>query len=200
MRAEGLTQWDAVSDTEVTGPALPVWHLAAGATLAVAAFAMVVGWQTTERVETAPVADSGSTTNPVAAGSIHPAVEKNAAPDQEIGILQDGRAIFPPASTQKSFSIAAQPKRPGTDKPAETLALWAEHTYPYLAQDGSERRAMFSWMVAGTRIGMSRSAALALGIDTVIAGRENARGVCWPAEAPADRPLPKGALGIHCER
>lgn len=199
LQAEGLTEWDALSKTEVTGPALPPWHLAAGAALAVGAFAMVVGWQTTGRVETLSASDSTGTTNPVATGSIQPPPEKS-APESEIGTLQDGQAIFPPDSTEKSFAIPAQPARPGPDKPAETVALWAEHTYPYLARNGPERRAMFSWMVAGTRVGMSRSAALALGIDTVIAGRENARGVCWPADLPPARASQKGALGIHCER
>jgi uncharacterized RDD family membrane protein YckC len=205
LRAEGLTEWDTASETEVTGPALPLWHLSVGAALAVAAFAMVVAWQTTGRVDAPSVADT-DVMNPVTAGSIRPALEPSPIADSEIGIVQNGRASFPPESTQKSFVIRMQSGRPGTDKTVETLALWAERTYPYLAQDGPARRAMFSWMVAGTRVGMSRSEGLALGIDTVIAGRDNGLGVCWPADLPPDRipttaagnPQQK-ALGIHCE-
>lgn len=66
---------------------------------------------------------------------------------------------------------------------------------------------MFAWMIAGTRVGLPRGAALALGIDTVFSGRENGSGVCWPAELPPDR-MPKEiasspekvVLGVRCER
>lgn len=206
LRAEGLTRWDAESETEVTGPALPFWHLSIGAALAVAAFAMVVLWQATGRDNIAAMAESSATMSPASGGSISSPSEPRPVPGAEIGAVQDGRAVFPPESTQKSFVIPVQAARPGTDKTIETLALWAEHTYPYLKQDGPERRAMFSWMVAGTRVGMSRSAGLALGIDTVIAGRENGRGVCWPADLPPGRSLTiaggdpqQAALGIRCE-
>src|SRR5205085_11046557 len=107
---------------------------------------------------------------------------------------------------RKSFAIKAPAARPGAGKSTEELALWAERTYPYFLADGPERRAMFAWMVAGTRVGLPRNAALALGIDTVVSGRESARGVCWPVMLAPER-IPRdvardsnqGALGIRCE-
>jgi hypothetical protein len=205
LRAEGLTRWDTTSGTEVTGPALPLWHICVGATLAVAAFAMVLLWQTAGKPSMASLADSGGVPHPAAVGPIGAAPGQSTVPSSEIGTVQGGRASFPPESTLKSFVIAAQPARPAASQPPETLALWAEHSYPYLAKAGPERRAMFSWMVAGTRAGMSRSAALALGIDTVVAGRESGRGVCWPTDLPPDRNTPgagasaRAPLGIYCE-
>jgi hypothetical protein len=55
---------------------------------------------------------------------------------------------------------------------------------------------MFAWMIAGTRVGLARGAALALGIDTVFSGRENGSGVCWPAELPPDR-MPRKSRAVR---
>ena len=108
---------------------------------------------------------------------------------------------------KKSFAIVVLPGRPSANAPAEQMARWAERTYPYFVGDGPERRALIEWLIAGTRIGVPRGAALALGIDTVVSGRQNGRGVCWPVLLPPDR-IPKdvaihpemGGLGIRCER
>lgn len=218
LRLKGLTYWDTHSEIGVTGPKLPIWHVSAGAALAIAAFGMVLMLQTTGRRDNAALAGAEGSANTSSASTVHPisndaavsASQASAAADAQkaqTGAIQNGNAVFPATSTQKSFAIKAPPARPSASKSAEVLAIWAEHTYPYFVPDGPERRAMFAWMVAGTRVGLSRSAALALGIDTVVSGREIGSGVCWPADLPSDR-TPKGVpgspeqvvLGIRCER
>lgn len=208
LRVKGVTSWDARSETRVIGPLLPIWHLSAGAAMAIAAFAMVLTLQVAARRDNAAIPLANEPAKSMAAGAIQPAPSSNEAAasasekslaaqmeNLKIGAIQGGNAVYPANSPQKSFAIAAPPGRPAASKSAEVLALWAEHTYPYLVGDTPERRAMFAWMVAGTRVGMSRSAALALGIDTVVSGRAGGRGVCWPAELPPDR-LPKAPPGI----
>jgi uncharacterized RDD family membrane protein YckC len=209
LRRNGLTPWDARAETEVTGPPLPLWHLSAGAALAIAAFGVVLTWQMTRRGGDAAPARADDSVRPMAAGPIlqAPASPAAAPGPQTTGVIDGGHAVFPASGAQKPFPIVPPPGRPGADKSAEVLARWAEHTDPYLAAAGPERRAMFAWMVAGARAGLSRSAALALGIDTVVSAREGGRGVCWPADLPPDK-LPKGisgttgqpVLGIRCDR
>jgi hypothetical protein len=195
-----------------------MWHLAAGAALAIATFGMVLMALTTGRPDPSTLARAGAESH--AAGPIQPtpsaadiaasaaaAAALADANNAKIGAIQNGDAVFLASSAQKSFAIKAPPLRPSANKSAEELAIWAERAYPYFVADGPERRAMFAWMVAGTRAGMPRGAALALGIDTVFSGRENGNGVCWPAELPPDR-IPKAVtssqekvvLGIRCER
>jgi len=219
LRVKGVTAWDAISKTRVIGPLLPIWHLSAGAAMAMAAFAMVLTLQVAARRDNATITVANESGKPMAAGAIQPtpsssgsaasASERSNAAQMEnlkIGAIQGGNAVFPANSPQKSFAIAAPPGRPAASKSPEVLALWAEHTYPYLVADGPERRAMFAWMVAGTRAGLSRSAGLAMGIDTVVSGRAAGSGICWPAEVPPDR-LPKAppgvpqavVLGVRCD-
>ena len=60
-------------------------------------------------------------------------------------------------------------------------------------------------LVAGTRAGLPRNHALALGIDIVVSGLENGHGVCWPAAKPpadagtADNTA-KLVSNLRCER
>jgi uncharacterized RDD family membrane protein YckC len=210
FRLNGRTYWDKQSKTRVIGAVLPMWHLSAGAALTIAAFGMVLMSLTAGRTDNAAPATSRTqpTPPPAAAAESAAAASTAAAADSaQIGAIQNSNAVFLANSAQKSFAIKAPPARPSASKPAEELALWAERTYPYFAADGPERRAMFAWMVAGTRVALPRGAALALGIDTVFSGRENGSGVCWPAELPRDR-MPKEVasgpdkvvLGIRCER
>jgi uncharacterized RDD family membrane protein YckC len=219
LRIKGVTAWDAHSETRVIGPLLPIWHVSAGAAMAIAAFGMVLTLQTSVRRDNTARMPANDPARSVAAGTIQPTPSSAASAastpegsvaaqtqNLQIGAIQSGNAVFPANSAQKSFAIAAPPGRPSASKSAEVLALWAEHTYPYLVADGAERRAMFAWMVAGTRVGLSRRAALALGIDTVVSGREGGSGVCWPTELPPDR-IPKEppgvpqavVLGIRCD-
>ena len=225
LRLKGSTYWDEHSETEVAGAALPMWHLSTGAALAIAGFGMVLLWQTSERGDNSALRRADGSPKSAVAGSIQPppassisdaapapqgsapasvAAEPQSTPT--IGI-RNGSAVLLANGAQKAFAITAPPSRPSANKSVEELALWAERTYPYLLTEGPERKAMFAWMVAGTRVGLPRNAALALGIDTVVSGRENARGVCWPVVLPAER-IPKdvasnpdrGVLGIRCER
>jgi uncharacterized RDD family membrane protein YckC len=219
LRVKGVTSWDAKSETRVIGPLLPIWHLSAGAAMAIAAFAMVLTLQVTARRDDTALAPAGEPAKSVAAGTIQPmpsstdsaaSAAKGAVAAQtqnmQIGAIQNGKAVFPANGPTKSFAITAPRGRPSSSKSAEVLALWAQHTYPYLLAAGPEQRAMFAWMVAGTRVGLTRSAALALGIDTVVSGREGGSGVCWPEELPPGR-IPKEApgvpqavvLGIRCD-
>jgi hypothetical protein len=216
FRLNGRTYWDKQSKTRVTGAVLPMWHLAAGAALAIAAYGMVLMSLTTWRADTTALARAGTESpapiqsTPSAADTAASAAAASAIADAnsaQIGAIQNGNAVFLANSAQKSFAIKAPPARPSANKSAEELAIWAERTYPYFVANGPERRAMFAWMVAGTRVGLPRGAALALGIDTVFSGRENGSGVCWPAELPPAR-IPKEVasspekvvLGIRCER
>ena len=210
FRLNGRTYWDKQSRTRVRGAVLPMWHLSAAAALAIAAYGMVLMSLTAGRADNAAPATSRAEPMPPpadAAASAAAASAAAAANSAKIGALQNGSAVFLANSAQKSFAIKAPPARPSANKSAEELAIWAERTYPYFVADGPERRAMFAWMIAGTRAGLPRGAALALGIDTVFSGRENGGGVCWPAELPPDR-MPKEVasspekivLGIRCER
>ncbi len=207
FRLNGRTYWDKQSRTRVMGAVLPMWHLSAGAALAIAAYGIVLMSLTAGRADNAAPATSRTEPMPPAADvpqSASPAVVADSA---KIGAIQNGNAVFLASSAQRSFAIKAPPARPSASKSAEELAIWAERTYPYFVADTPERRAMFAWMIAGTRVGMARGAALALGIDTVFSGRENGSGVCWPAELPPAR-MPKEipssrekvVLGIRCER
>jgi RDD family len=210
FRLNGRTYWDKQSKTRVIGAVLPMWHLSAGAALAIGAFGMVLMSLTAGRADNAAPATSRGQPMPPpadAAESAAPASAAAAANSAQIGAIQNGNAVFLANSAQKSFAIKAPPARPSASKSAEELAIWAERTLPYFVADGPERRAMFAWMIAGTRVGLPRGAALALGIDTVFSGRENGSGVCWPAELPPDR-MPKEiasspekvVLGVRCER
>ena len=210
FRLNGRTYWDKQSKTRVIGAVLPLWHLSAGAALTVAALGMVLMSLTAGRADNAAPATSRTQpmpSPPDGAESAAAASAAAAANSAQIGVIQNGNAVFLASSAQKSFAIKAPPGRPSADKSAEELAIWAERTYPYFLADGPERRAMFAWMVAGTRVGLPRGAALALGIETVFSGRQNGSGVCWPADLPPDR-IPKevasspekALLGIRCER
>jgi len=210
FRLNGRTYWDEQSKTRVIGAVLPMWHLSAGAALVIGAYGMVLMSLTAGRADNAAPATVRTEPMPPPADvaeSAAPASAAAAANSARIGAIQNGNAVFLANSAQKSFAIKAPPARPSANKSAEELALWAERTYPYFVADGPERRAMFAWMIAGTRVGLPRGAALALGIDTVFSGRENGSGVCWPAELPPDR-VPKEiastpekvVLGIRCER
>ena len=222
LRLKGSTYWDEHSETEVAGAVLPAWHVSTGAALAIAGFGMVLLWQTTGRTDNAAMARvsgpakaiiTGPTQPPSSSVSATPAqVSPVAAPATEapstgtIGI-RNGSAVLLANDAAKSFAITSPPARPSASKSVEELALWAERTYPYFLADGAERKAMFAWMIAGTRVGLPRNAALALGIDTVVSGRENARGVCWPVMLQPERIASdlasnpdKGVLGVRCER
>ena len=210
FRLNGRTYWDKQSKTRVIGAVLPMWHLSAGAALAIAAYGMVLMSLTAGRTDNAAPATSRTEPMPSPADAAESAAAASAAAaanSAQIGAIQNGNAVFLANSAQKSFAIKTPPARPSASKSAEELAIWAERTYPYFVADGPERRAMFAWMIAGTRVGLPRGAALALGIDTVFSGRENGSGVCWPAELPPDR-IPKEVasspekvvLGIRCER
>lgn len=210
FRLNGRTYWDKQSKTRVIGAVLPIWHLSAGAALTIAAFGMVLVSLTAGLADNATPATRRTEPMPPPADAAESAAAASAAAaaaSAQIGAIHNGNAVFPANSAQKSFAIKAAPARPSANKSAEELAIWAERTYPYFVADGPERRAMFAWMIAGTRAGLPRGAALALGIDTVFSGRENGSGVCWPAELPPDR-MPKEiasspekiVLGIRCER
>jgi hypothetical protein len=210
FRLSGLTYWDKQSKTRVIGAVLPIWHLSAGVALAIAAYGMVLMSLTGGRADDAGPATSRTEPMPSPADAAESAAAASAAAaanSAQIGAVQNGNAVFLANSAQKSFAIKTPPARPSASKSAEELAIWAERTYPYFVADRPERRAMFAWMIAGTRVGLPRGAALALGIDTVFSGRENGSGVCWPAELPPDR-MPKeiasspekAVLGIRCER
>ena len=222
LRLKGLSYWDEQSETEVAGSVLPMWHLSMGAALAIAGFGLVLLWQTTGRSDNPafagvdrPARSSAAATRlPSPSGLNGQAPERSQVespvaepPDTPTISLRSGSALMLAHGTQKSFAITAPPGRPDASKSVEELALWAERAYPYFLADGPERRAMFAWMVAGTRVGLPRNAALALGIDTVVSGRENSRGVCWPVMLSAERGTSdvasspnQGVLGIRCER
>jgi uncharacterized RDD family membrane protein YckC len=230
LRLKGLSYWDEHSETEVAGSVLPLWHVSTGAALAIAGFCMVLLWQTTgSGGGNATLVRAGGPPKSIAAGTIQPpSSPTSAAPAPQVSPpsqvspassaaaeasgtatvrIRNGSAVMLANDARKSFAITAPPARPSSSRSVEELALWAERTYPYFLADGAERRAMFAWMVAGTRVGLPRNAALALGIDTVVSGRENARGVCWPVMLAPDRIAndvagnpDKGVLGIRCER
>ena len=215
FRLNGRTYWDEQSKTRVIGAVLPLWHLSAGAALTIAAFGMVLMSLTAGRADKAAAARVGAESQ--AAGPMQTTPSADAAASAaatsaiadansgQIGAIENGVAVF--FDDKKSFAIVALPGRPSANAPAEQMARWAERTYPYFVGDGPERRALTEWLIAGTRIGVPRGAALALGIDTVVSGRQNGRGVCWPVLLPPDR-IPKdvalhpekGGLGIRCER
>jgi hypothetical protein len=223
LRLKGLSYWDEQSETEVVGSVLPMWHVSTGAALAIAGFGMVLLWQTTGRGDNAALARANGPAKSTVAGAVQPpspplsampaplaapepAPTAQAPSTPTIGI-RNGSAVLLANDARKSFAITAPPTRPSASKSVEELALWAERTYPYFLADGPERRAMFAWMVAGTRVGLPRNAALALGIDTVVSGREHARGVCWPVVLPPEKIAKdvasnpdKGVLGVRCER
>ncbi len=211
----GRTYWDKQSKTRVMGAVLPMWHLSAGAALTIAAFGMVLmsltaglaGNATAARAGAEPPTASAIQPTPQPADAAASAAATSAIADAnsgQIGAIQNGVAVF--LDDKKSFAIVVLPGRPSANAPAEQMARWAERTYPYFVGDGPERRALVEWLIAGTRIGVPRGAALALGIDTVVSGRQNGRGVCWPVLLPPDG-IPKdvaihpekGGLGIRCE-
>jgi uncharacterized RDD family membrane protein YckC len=216
FRLNGRTYWDKQSKTRVIGAVLPMWHLSAGVALTIAVFGMVLMSLTTGRADKAAAARVGAESQaaspiqptPPSADAAASAPAASAIADAnsaQIGAIENGVAVF--LDRKKSFAIVALPGRPSANAPAEQMARWAERTYPYLVGDGPERRALTEWLIAGTRIGVPPGAALALGIDTVVSGRQNGRGVCWPVLLPPDR-IPKevathpekGGLGIRCER
>jgi hypothetical protein len=216
FRLNGRTYWDKQSKTRVIGAVLPMWHLSAGAALTIAAFGMVLMSLTAGLADNAAPARVGAESpaaipiqpTPPSADAAASAAATSAIADAnsgQIGAIQNGVAVF--LDDKKSFAIVVLPGRPSANAPAEQMARWAERTYPYFVGDGPERRALIEWLIAGTRIGVPRGAALALGIDTVVSGRQNGRGVCWPVLLPPDR-IPKdvaihpekGGLGIRCER
>ncbi len=196
LKLRGSTAWDAEWEIEVVGAPLARWHLALGATVAIALTGIVIALQT--QVPGARETATGLTeraSRPIAA----PAATSGADVAAKTATADAQR--FEPAS----FPVRTPPGRPDRNESAENLAIWAEKSYGFFAKDGPARRAMFAWMVAGTRVGLPRNHALALGIDIVVSGLESGHGVCWPAAKP---PADAGSTGnvarlvsnLRCER
>jgi uncharacterized RDD family membrane protein YckC len=190
LKKRGATAWDTSWETEVVGAPLPAWRLGVGAALALGVagvlFALQFGGPAVRDALPAfasrPItADTGTTENDrVAAQTVD---DKNAGP--------------------LSFTITTPPGRPDMNRSVEELAMWAEQSYPLFVKDGPARRALFAWMIEGSRAGLQRNHALALGIDTVVSGLESGHGLCWPTAKPPDAAAPsttKPTMGIRCER
>lgn len=197
LKARGTTSWDVAWETEVVGVRLARWHLALGAALAIGLASIAIALQM-----------HAQGTRDTTAGFTERARRIIAPPTAISGVGVAAKAPAVRADAERaepaSFPVRTPPGRPDRNESAEALATWAEKSYGFFAKDGAARRAMFAWMVAGTRVGLPRNHALALGIDVVVSGLESGHGVCLPAAtAPPDAgtgDMAKLVSNLRCER
>ena len=190
LKKRGITAWDTSWETEVVGAPAPAWRLGLGAALALGVAGLLFALQIGVPGRRDPLLASSS--RPISADT--ETIENNrvaghVGDDKNAGLL--------------AFTITTPPGRPDMNRSVEELAMWAEQSYPLFVKDGPARRALFAWMIEGSRAGLQRNHALALGIDTVVSGLESGHGLCWPTAKPADASAPstaKPTMGIRCER
>jgi uncharacterized RDD family membrane protein YckC len=191
LKKRGSTSWDTSWETDVVGAPLSAWRLGTGAALAliVAGVLLVPQISGLGKRDTL-LASANLSSRPIKAADGAATTAATAA--SEAG-----------SSGGLPFPIATPPGRPDMNRSVEELALWAERAYPFFVKDGPARRALFAWMIEGSRAGLQRNHALALGIDTVVSGLESGHGLCWPVARPPDSSTPstgKPTMGIRCER
>ncbi len=199
LKKRGSTSWDASWETEVVGAPVPAWRLGAGAALALAIAGVLLVLQISGPGKRDTLLTSAKLPN----RSIT-AATGTGANDRTASTADASRDAADKSSAGSiAFPITTPPGRPDMNRSVEELALWAERAYPFFVNDGPARRALFAWMIEGSRLGLQRNHALALGIDTVVSGLESGHGLCWPTAKPTDSSTPsssKPTLGIRCER
>lgn len=197
LKKRGSTSWDTSWETEVVGAPLPAWRLGAGAALALTVAGVLLVLQISGPGKRDALLASAKLPNrPISATAPAAANDSAATTASQAATDKSGGASI-------AFPVTTPPGRPDMNRTVEELALWAERTYPVFANDGPARRALFAWMIEGSRAGLQRNHALALGIDTVISGLESGHGLCWPTVKPPDSNTPsngKPTMGVRCER